>query len=412
MRKFVSFLCVFLYFASPYRLFGYPMPELLGLVGVLLLVKSNPKVIIPPKYTLFFIYMVFIPVCVSFITGLPGNYIKSILPFGIILFTLNLCVLTPATSPQLILRYYRYLVFIAIGYFIFQELSVILIGYRPTFYIPFLEMYYEDMKMTDFSESRMEIDRSSSFFLEPAHFVQYIIPYYCIKVSNCLQGHKIDKETILLTLVMLWIRSGCGYFVLSVIFIYLLLSNKNIKISYKIIMSTTVVSSVAIILFLLKDNPYILHILNRMSEFSTDVDASGPHSGFLRIWRGYFIYGIMPFLSKIFGVGPGSLDYVCSLYVNNDAGFEGTYMNGIQSLLCIGGIFGLALFLVFLVHMYKKLSLSGRIIIISMMALFFIENMLFSPKMFLYILIAYNISSYEHNKSRKKISRYINIQNK
>jgi hypothetical protein len=130
-----------------------------------------------------------------------------------------------------------------------------------------------------------------------------------------------------------------------------------------------------------------------------EVDAHGQQSGFFRIWRGYFIYGSMDLLNQIFGASLGSVEYIASKVYILGINYEGTYMNGIQSLLITGGIVGTLLFFYYIVKLYKSLNNSGRCIIVAMIVLFFIENMLYSPKMFLYILLAFCISHSSHTKS-------------
>lgn len=97
----------------------------------------------------------------------------------------------PNLNKKLVLKYYRWLVYIAVAFFVIQEISHIIIGYRPVFFLPFLEMYYEGSNSSSMAAIEVNSDRSASFFLEPSHFVQYIIPYYCISLSRYLKTKKI-----------------------------------------------------------------------------------------------------------------------------------------------------------------------------------------------------------------------------
>lgn len=99
--------------------------------------------------------------------------------------------LMPNLNKKLVLKYYRWLVYIAVAFFVIQEISHIIIGYRPVFFLPFLEMYYEGSNSSSMAAIEVNSDRSASFFLEPSHFVQYIIPYYCISLSRYLKTKKI-----------------------------------------------------------------------------------------------------------------------------------------------------------------------------------------------------------------------------
>ena len=175
MRKTIAFLCVFMYFASPYRVFGHAMPEVIGLIAIILQLVQSHKVSVLTGYRVFMLYMLFIPPIVSFITGLPGNYLTSFFPVSLLFYTVAFYVLLPNVDMNYVLKYYKYLVYISVGLFVIQELSYYSIGTRPTLYLP-LEMYYEGFSLGEFTASRAFMERSSSFFLEPAHFAQYILP--------------------------------------------------------------------------------------------------------------------------------------------------------------------------------------------------------------------------------------------
>ena len=136
------------------------------------------------------------------------------------------------------------------------------------------------------------------------------------------------------------------------------------------------------------DNELVAYFLNRLSEFSMEIEASGAQSGFIRIWRGYFIYGAMDIVNQIFGVSVAGVESVSSSVYIPDCRYDGTYLNGIQSLLVIGGLVGLFLFINYLFRIYKKMDIAGQSILVSMITVFFLENMLYTSKMFLYILLA------------------------
>lgn len=46
MKKFLPFLCVFMYFMSPYRLGGHEMPEIIGLFALFLAFLSSNTLLI------------------------------------------------------------------------------------------------------------------------------------------------------------------------------------------------------------------------------------------------------------------------------------------------------------------------------------------------------------------------------
>lgn len=393
MKSIIAFLCVFMYFASPYRLLGHAMPEVIGMIAILLQLTQAPKLGILKGYGSFMLYMLFIPPLVSLVTGLPGNYLTSFFPVPLILYSMAFCVLLPNLNMDSVLKYYKILVYAAVALFIVQEIGFHILGTRPTLYLP-LEMYYDDSTLNEFAESRASMDRSSSFFLEPAHFAQYILPYYCVVVYNTLRNRKISWDFLSLTAVLLLLQSGCGFVGLLGIIVSVLLIKGLVPAKVKIALVIALAAGLLIIVYFFISNPVVVELLSRLDEVtSLEVEAYGAQSGFLRIWRGYFIYGVLEPIYKVFGVGIGSLEYVAKLLYIPGSRYEGSFMNGIQTLLVTGGIIGTFLFARFFFKMYKRTSYESRLILICMISIFFVEHMLFTPKMFLFILIAVAVTN-------------------
>lgn len=399
MKRLIPFLCVFAYYASPYRLAGHVLPEMIYLVAAILQLVVSRKYHLPKEYIFFMIYMWLIPPVISRIVGLPGSIFDSILPLGLLLTSLNLAILIPNVDGKIVLKYYKYLVYVAIGFFVVQEVSMTFIGYKPTLYLSFLDSYYDGANMAEFAVSRSEMDRSSSFFLEPSHYIQYIIPYVCIVISQCFQNRKITKELVILLAAVILAKTGAGYFELAVIGVYLLFIYSKMNVLKKLFVLASILGIYSIAVTYFSDNIIVAEILRRSSEFSLTVDAHGQQSGFFRIWRGYFIYAAGDPMNQIFGTALSAVEYVASKVFIAGINYEGSYMNGIQSLLVMGGVIGTLFFFLYIRKIYKDFTPTGRCVLVAMIGLFFIENMLYSPKMFLFILVASCISQLEKNQS-------------
>ena len=403
MEKIVAFLCVFMYFMSPYRFLGHEMPEIIGLVALLLQCFALKKVAFMRGYGVFMLYMLLIPATVSLLMGLPGNYAVSFIPVGLIIYSLFFAILLPNLNWDYVLKFYRLLVYIAAGFFLLQDFAYYTVGVRPTLYLP-LEMYYEGSDVSGLSESRSMMDRSSSFFLEPAHFAQYILPYYSIVVSRFVKDRKNIIEFFLLSFVLLFLQSGSGYWGIVAILVSLLFIPGYLSKGLKIGLSAFILLLIGGVVYFLKDDPLVMGIISRFDEItSLEVEAHGSQSGFLRIWRGYFLYGALEPISKIFGVGVGCLEYVASLIYIPGSRYDGAFMNGIQTLLVTGGIIGTSLFFRFLLKTFKKAGSESIIVIVCMISIFFIEHMMFTPKMFLFIMIAIAVSGNSNNIFGKSI---------
>lgn len=390
--KIIAALCVLLVYASPYRLLGLPLPELMAIGTIIICLFYYQKYRKDTNLFLLCGYLLIVPPVVSLLLDYPGNYVISFTNKGLLLFVLFMTFVLPNLNYKLILKYYKFLVYLAIGFYCLQEISYLLIGSRPTLYLPFFEMYYEGSDMVDFSSSRAEMERSSSFFLEPAHFLQYIFPYVCIVAIKTLQNFKDNwKEIVFLTFIVLFARSGCGYFGGVALAIYLLIISKALSAKKKIFIGFGIFAALFVITQYFSNTELVSGLTKRMNqEFALEIDKSSGRSGFIRMYRGYFIYGLLNGWSKFFGVGTGSMEYVCSFYKNPLISYDGTYLNGIQSILMQGGIVGSLLVFFYFRKLCNKWNTVAVAIVIVFFGMCFVESMWLNVKMLLYITIAYS----------------------
>lgn len=364
------------------------MPELVGILAVVLAIYVGFKYKLDKGYWWFAAYMWIIPAIAGKISGISGDYTQALIPTGLLLSMLYLGFLQPNVNKDDVLKYYRILVYVAIAFFIIQEISYHLLNARPTFYLSFFEPYYEDSDIDVFAASRASLDRSSSFFLEPSHFVQYIIPYFCIVLTRYMKDRIGIVELLSLLMIIIWIRAGVGYVSLLFIAAFLFMRSNLLKMYQRVLILMSVFAAVVLITTVLADTKIVSSTIGRMSEFSMDFEASGAQSGFIRIWRGYIAYGTLGILNKILGVSVAGIESVFNAVIIRGCRYDGAYMNGIQTLLISGGVVGLYMFMKYIFDIYKKTDIVGQCILASMIAIFFLEHMLYTPKMFLYILLA------------------------
>ena len=384
----IALLLISLNFFSPYNIAGIHMPTIIATIIGLICFIQKPSTL-PKGYSPYLLYMLIVPTTTSILMNLPGDIFQNIFPKSIILFSIWLLALNKKLDCNKVLQFYKYLVYAAILLFYIQEFSYTIFHIRPTIYLSFLENYY-GVSTKEFAYSRATMDRSSSFFLEPAHFVQYIFPYFCIVLCNSLKKKKISKELLFIGLTITLVRSGCGYFCMAALLLYFILIYDGFHFMTKVIISLFIVLGIYLTMTFCTNNEIVSFIMGRMDEFSLSVNESGRQSGFLRMYRGYYIYDNLDVFNKIFGVGAGTLSFLADHFIMSGINYEGDYMNGVQSILNKGGIIGTMLFV--FVYLRKQFSVSNQTancIYVVMLALFFIENMLFDYKMFQYVLLAY-----------------------
>lgn len=401
VKKLIAFLCAFMYFASPYQIANHALPEIIGLCAIFLAFFQHKKIKMPEKYGVYFLYMLFIPPLVTLAQGIPGNYLASFVPIALIYYTIFFVLVFPQIDCGFFLSIYRSFVWLSVAFFIIQEISFLLIGWRPTAYLP-LDMCYDEFSSDSFGDMISSAKRSPSFFLEPAHFIQYIFPYYCLIAVRAIHKKKSIIEFLLLTIVVVLAQSGAGFVALLALTLFLLFANNGISLKRKCFATFIIVLGTSIVFYYFGASDFVLALTERTKEFSFEVERYGAQSGFLRMWRGYFIYGSLSELSQVFGVAVGSFEYVSSGVFIDNVNYTGTYMNGIQTLLVGGGIVGTFLFFRFLFHFYNKSCISGKAVLITMIAFFLVEHMYYTPKMCLCLLTAYSINKYYINEYRKK----------
>lgn len=389
-------LLVLMPFCAPYLLGGVHLPILFGIIASVIIMIQKPSLEGWKHYSPLILYLWTIPFLFTLVSDIPCDIETSLLPNIFIVFSILLLSLNPSLDVKSLLKMYRYSAIVAIALFYVQEVSFFAMGTRPELYLnsDIFEFYYGG-SMSIFGSSRASFDRSNSFFLEPAHFVQFIFPYFCSVVVNSLNEEKISKELLYVGLALLLTRSGNSYLLVLVLLSFIFLQYKGISIIKKVVVMFLIVISVVGFISFFPDNPIVQSIFGRMDEFSLDVNQYGHQSGFIRMYRGYFIFGAMNWINQIFGVAPGSFEYVSSVVNIWGIRYEGDYVNGIQGLLIRGGIVGTIIFIFSTIKpLYKESCESSKCILISLLGLFFVENMFLDYKMFEYVLLIFCFNKY------------------
>lgn len=280
------------------------------------------------------------------------------------------------------IKYMKIFAVVAIGLFIYQYYGYLTSGSRISGIFTFLPL------SNDLDVQRMLYsDRSSSFFSEPSHFAQFLLPLLVVELFHDKNKlHLIFAAIVFLVIVFL--QSGTGYIGLIPVLIVLIPYYKklNLKPFPKILLLLLIGG------FLLWTLNFIIsnEIGEYVNERSEELDVGlGAGSGFIRMWRGYFVYNEYGFLEKLFGVGNPEtvLTYVhqSGMYLGIQAEL---YFNAVQDILLYTGIVGLVLFGVVIVHIWKGNTICGKAIILSLIAISLVEHIYFSNVMLVHLLLA------------------------
>ena len=399
MKKYIlPFLIVVIPLLRPYSISGINLDILALLVVCFLFVIINRrfpvKNFILKPYAIFTVYSMLIPpLAAVYLMG--GGFSVVFLPLVVYIF---ISMVAEKSDFQQSFRIYKWIVIACCVFFFIQEIVYHTTSLRISGLLPFLDNAYTkslDMSTEDLIERQGSISRSSSIFLEPAHFVQYIAPCLCImllkKECSSILG------ILIVTLAMLLSRSGNGMVLLAISYTCYLFSGK-VKLGWKLLFIFVVTGG--LLFFSTTQNGE--EMLERTSELSTT--NMERHSGFVRVYRGYILWNELSDPLKVLGVGKDTgpvfenSSFKWMFFSENDR-----FLNGIQSVLICNGIIGLIIILVFFYRIYKfsAIDIYRRALLYSFLILMFMESIFNSSYMVFYLsLILCDYRKYISSKTQ------------
>ena len=406
INKYASLSLILGPFIEPYAITdgGTAMYKFFMLFNIFLFWNKGTHAIIFPKmYKQFLLYALLVPTLVAFITGYISGLIGSF--FALLLFTINIVLVVPLVRVEYIKKYYRIAVYLCIIVFITQEVMFYISGIRFMALIPFFHTVYKGVDMASFV-ARMSMEgRSCSMFLEPSHFAHFLLPYLAMTLGILHDKKKLlNIDVIVVTIVLVFLRSGNGLLVLAIIWaVAILFSSMNKIIKYVMIIPFSLF--VAIYGFsAFSDTEMGQSVLERTEELDTDFTRVS--SGFIRVWRGYYVYDDQPDIVKLFGVGYGGIEdavhksnYQWMFKSNDDI-----YVNNVQAFLLSYGIFGSFLYLLFLFCICKKEKFATIMMVVTFLSLCFLDNFFCSTKMLLILAIPLAYNNYNIRKEKKLVN--------
>lgn len=378
---------------------------LCAISGFLAFKKSRKwkKVVYPKGYASFLLYILFAAITVT-----------HAIPLRILLYSLLLVIGMMCCNIYLIYKYYKKIAVICIVFFIFQEIIRLSTGINLPGIISVLPIVYGDS--SSYIEANIiNADRSSSFFLEPSYFAQFLFPLVVIELFwNKSKSH--FRNALLLSVIIFLIRSGNGILLIGIIWAIWLFASDVKKSTKRLIVLFIAVFGIALIVFVPE---ILLEFLERSNELSINgVDERFQTSGFIRFFRGYYLYFSLPSINQIFGLNPELLDFY---KLNNDLGLfdnDKSFINGVQTILCLYGVLGLLFFFRHLYFEGKHSPMICKVLLICTLFLLFSESFFISSRMLVTMVIVCSINHHHrrrisHPKQIKnnKITNTINYEN-
>jgi hypothetical protein len=283
---------------------------------------------------------------------------------------------------------YKKIAYLSVIFLIIQKLILITTGLKISGIAEFLPLDMgEEIDASLFYDYFIgETSRLSSFFSEPALFVQYVLPLLVIELFSA-KKFKDWLKVGLIFISILWTESGNGLLVLIIVYI-------SYIIHYIISGGTLKIIIVPVILAgaLMFGQRYINtesgeKLLERQAELDSGIEAS---SGFVRIFRGYYVYDEYSPLEKLIGINNLSkqVEKINTCKAAHTFGVDDYYANTFQKFLLNTGLIGAILFFVIMAYLFRNNTPVGRTIVLVYTGLSFIAASYLGPIMFMYLYMA------------------------
>lgn len=352
----------------------------------------------------------------------PLGMILYVLYFGVTRFLYNVSSLYAAVAPSIIfifllggflnrevvlnkfLRLYRIIVFVNIAFLFFQESLYYASGYRVIGILSFLPLTNiggANFEASQYAEAASMAARSSAFFSEPAHFVQFLLPLLTVELFY-VRNKTAYVRSCVYAVALLVLASGNAVLGLGVIGIFLILY--VLKHLHPLVSMAIVTFSIIIVVVsvnMVMETEYGEKLVERVEEL--EPDQAQVSSGFIRIFRGYYIWDEMDIEEKLIGIN--SIQEVGEKINSSKVALafadDDYYMNVVQSIMVFTGCIGVLIFTGLLIYLWKGNNWAGRCCIAIYIALGFIASLYFSYTMLLYLLVALLMKKENSNQTMK-----------
>lgn len=313
---------------------------------------------------------------------LPLSMIQTYLAFFLFFATFR---------DEYFIKIYKAFALICIVFFFVQEASFYLTGIRVSGIMRFLPLHGE-MSMSEKVGMLAESLRSSSFFSEPAHFAQFLLPLFALEIFY--DKHKTHiLFAVSIGAALLFLRSGNGLLGMAAILVFLIPYYLGRGRKNRILTFVVAALFIGVVAYYYVNSEMGASLLERQDEISMDYEG-GSRSGFLRMWRGLFVFEDYSVVEKLVGCPNETtqLSHVASsgmLMVDTAE----LYFNAFWKILLNTGFIGLGIFIYIIVGLWRGNNVCGKAILASLIALSLIAGIYMSHTMILFLVLAKSMKS-------------------
>lgn len=279
-------------------------------------------------------------------------------------------------------------------FFFLQESSYHATGYRISGIIPFLPLDPTFAAMDSFGsfqEYLSIVGRSTAFFSEPAHLAQFLLPFLAMSIyfEKGIKRWALGGVTCIALFVL---QSGNGVVGLGcIVFAYILSYFTNMNSKLRPVVLVIMICIAVFSYRYLADNESAEYYSERSEEITMGAVDGEVHSGFYRIYRGFFVYAEYNFIEKIFGIN--NFAEIQNKIKQSSVSFlfkeEDMYFNVIQAFLIKTGMIGLVLYVLTLIGLWKNNTICGRSLLLTFIVFSFMSGLHLTSIMIVYLLVPY-----------------------
>lgn len=369
---------------------------LTSVLSVIYLVKNKFRNTLPKVLLYYFLYRLLIH-------EISASELSSLIPLGIVKSLLAFVMFFGIKNYDFFVKSYKKIALVCIIFFFFQEITYILFGHRVSGVIEQLPLALDVDDASGWYSSLKDNSRSSSFFSEPAMFVQFLLPLLSIELFSHNRNYIF---ALLIASTLLFTLSGNAMFGLAIVgLMYLYSLVKNSKGFSGAILASIVAAVMIIVGVTFASSEKGQEVMARSYQLSSNsMETRGAgKSGFIRIYRGYGVYAEFGTFQKLFG-NDDTKYFTTQMYKSDVSMFFGendTYVNTFQSFLICTGMVGVVFFILIFCYIWKNTDIAGRSILITFYGLSFLSGLYLTDTMALYLMLPLLRTNYLQAKTYK-----------
>lgn len=253
--------------------------------------------------------------------------------------------------------------------------------------------------------------RPCSFFLEPAHHAQYVLPWLFLQIMGIeLTDRKQLSLAVLVTVSVVLTASSLGVLGSAVVWMC------GIIRWMRKLESKQIAKMLGVLLLAILGSIAVLRIPSVSFYFNMKIDEMtssrlDSNSFTMRILRGWECFKQFGITEKIFGAGYGNiLDYITHNNISTIYDWKMgdlTYMNGFSTMLCDFGIVG-SIYYIYMVFI-RKFTHSGEYLgLIICIALLMLTSAIFNTPTYYLMICLLLLTKKQHINGELNVRAYSN----